>query len=117
MAAIAAALSGLDPADEANTDALAGLADAISGTVEAQDQQAEIAGQIADLAVEIDDTRSDQLSALSEAYAPHDVKDLTNESLAELHGLLGLSDESIPDVTAEISDALATDEAPLAGSE
>ena len=106
--AIAADLTGLDPEDPDNEEALADMSTSINDTVTAQDEQADIADDIADLEGQLADAQTDQVEALASAYSPHNVADLTDESLSELHGLLGLSEESIPDVTPEEEVAEAT---------
>ncbi|AXI53745.1 hypothetical protein C1J05_03820 [Sulfitobacter sp. JL08] len=99
--AIAAALSGLDPNDPENQQSLNEIAESIDDTVTAQDAQAELAENIAELEGDLDDSKANQISALSEAYAPQDVDDLTEDALSELHGLLGLDEASIPELSTE----------------
>ena len=99
--AIAAALSGLDPNDPENQQSLTEIAESIDDTVTAQDAQAELAENIAELEGDLDDSKANQISALSEAYAPQDVDDLTEDALSELHGLLGLDEASIPELSTE----------------
>ncbi|AXI55095.1 hypothetical protein C1J05_11875 [Sulfitobacter sp. JL08] len=102
--AIAAAMSGLDPNVTENEQALAEVSESIDSTVAAQDAQAELAENIAELEGDLDESKENQVAAaaLSEAYAPHDVDDLTEEAIAELNSLLGLDESSDPeDVTTE----------------
>ncbi len=79
------------------------MADSIDSTVTAQDEQAGITEDIAALEGQITTSQNDQLAALADAFAPHDIEELSEESLGALHGMLGLSPESVPDVTAAVS--------------
>ena len=60
-----------------------------------------VAEEIAEIEGNLADKEDEQVSTLAAAYAPHDIDDLQQESLEALHGMLGLSPESVPDLSEE----------------
>jgi len=108
LAAVAASITGLDPDQSENDQAIGQMAESISATIAAQDEQAELAGAIDEAENQLAEQQSEQIDALAAAYSPNDVQDLEQPSLEALHDMLGLSAESIPDVSPR--DATDADE-------